>query len=85
MRGHTAPVEYDRSGREQSLCVIPLAIDANSQLICADLREHALFAVRNLMLNNPANQAIIREMDPVGVLSDTGELLPVPDRMRRQP
>ncbi|GFZ49470.1 hypothetical protein JCM24511_07590 [Saitozyma sp. JCM 24511] len=48
------------------------------------LREHALFAVRNLMLGNPANQAIIGEMDPVGVLSETGELLPVPERMKRR-
>ena len=49
----------------------------------ADLREHALFTIRNLMQNNPANQAVIAEMDPVGVLSDTGEVLPVPERMKR--
>lgn len=36
------------------------------------------------MLNNPANQAIIKEMDPVGVLSETGELLPVPDKMKKK-
>jgi ataxin-10 len=36
------------------------------------------------MLGNPANQAIIDEMDPVGVLSETGELLPVPERMKRR-
>ncbi len=36
------------------------------------------------MLRNPANQAIIAEMDPVGVISETGELLPLPERMRRQ-
>nr|ODN89096.1 hypothetical protein L203_02508 [Cryptococcus depauperatus CBS 7841] len=47
------------------------------------LREHALFCVRNLILDNPANQAIIRKMDPVGVLSETGELLPVPENMRK--
>ncbi|KAL0249840.1 hypothetical protein I308_103142 [Cryptococcus tetragattii IND107] len=47
------------------------------------LREHALFCVRNLMLNNPANQAIIKEMDPIGVLSETGELLPVPEKMKK--
>lgn len=51
---------------------------------CAVLREHALFCIRNLMLNNPANQAIIKEMDPVGVLSETGELLPVPDKMKKK-
>ncbi|CAD6577777.1 MAG: hypothetical protein TREMPRED_002036 [Tremellales sp. Tagirdzhanova-0007] len=48
------------------------------------LREHALFVTRNLMLRNPANQALIAEMDPVGVVSETGELLPLPERMRRE-
>lgn len=50
---------------------------------CKVLREHALFCVRNLMLNNPVNQAIIKEMDPIGVLSETGELLPVPEKMKK--
>ena len=50
----------------------------------SDLREHALFVTRNLMLRNPANQALIAEMDPVGVVSETGELLPLPERMRRE-
>lgn len=36
------------------------------------------------MLRNPANQALIAEMDPVGVVSESGELLPLPERMRRQ-
>ena len=36
------------------------------------------------MLDNPANQDIISQMDPVGVVSDTGEVLPLPERMRRQ-
>lgn len=49
-----------------------------------DLREHALFTVRNLMRNNLENQAIIKQMDPVGVLSDSGEVLPVPEKMKRQ-
>ncbi|WVF72716.1 hypothetical protein IAT40_007534 [Kwoniella sp. CBS 6097] len=49
------------------------------------LREHALLCVRNLMLNNPANQAIITQMNPIGVLSDdTGELLPLPDKMKKK-
>lgn len=51
---------------------------------CKVLREHALFCVRNLMLNNLANQAIIKEMDPIGVLSETGELLPVPEKMKKK-
>ncbi|WRT68341.1 uncharacterized protein IL334_005317 [Kwoniella shivajii] len=49
------------------------------------LREHALLCVRNLMLDNPANQAIITRMDPIGVLSpENGELLPVPEKMKRK-
>lgn len=47
-----------------------------------DLREHALLCIRNLMINNPANQAIIKQMDPVGVLGQDGELLPVPDKLK---
>jgi hypothetical protein len=40
--------------------------------------------VRNLLLNNPANQAIISKMDPVGIISDeTGEILPLPEKMRK--
>ncbi|WWC71634.1 uncharacterized protein I206_105592 [Kwoniella pini CBS 10737] len=49
------------------------------------LREHALLCVRNLMLNNPSNQSIISQMNPVGVLSpDNGELLPVPEKMKKK-
>ncbi|WWC90768.1 uncharacterized protein L201_005705 [Kwoniella dendrophila CBS 6074] len=49
------------------------------------LREHALLCVRNLMLNNPSNQAIIQQMNPVGVLSpENGELLPVPEKMKKK-
>lgn len=47
-----------------------------------DLREHALFAVRNLLLDNPANQAIVTRMDPIGVMSETGDVLPLPERMK---
>ena len=62
-----------------------LAIGEHSErTLTLDLREHALLTVRNLMLNNPANQAIIGEMDPVGVLSETGEVLPVPEKMKRK-
>ncbi|WVQ81893.1 hypothetical protein IAT38_004020 [Cryptococcus sp. DSM 104549] len=48
------------------------------------LREHALFCIRNLMKNNPANQAVVKEMGPIGVLSDSGELLPLPDKMKKK-
>ncbi|WOO81287.1 Copper transport protein 86 [Vanrija pseudolonga] len=47
------------------------------------LREHALLAVRNLMTGNPANQAIIAQMDPLGVVGDNGELLPLPEKMKK--
>ena len=36
------------------------------------------------MRNNLENQDIIKQMDPVGVLSDSGEVLPVPEKMRKQ-
>lgn len=35
------------------------------------------------MLDNPENQKIIAQMDPVGVLGQDGEVLPVPERMQR--
>ena len=63
--------------------ILPSCMNAWSYLL-VDLREHALFVTRNLLLRNPANQAIVAEMDPVGVISETGELLPLPERMRRQ-
>jgi ataxin-10 len=47
------------------------------------LREYALLCVRNLMKDNPANQAIIAEMDPVGIVGDNGELLPLPERLKK--
>lgn len=47
------------------------------------MREHALLTVRNLMWNNPANQAVVTQMDPIGVVSETGEVLPLPEKMRR--
>ncbi|KAL7422812.1 hypothetical protein Q5752_002108 [Cryptotrichosporon argae] len=50
----------------------------------AFLREHALFAVRNLMWRNPANQAVIAQMDPVGIVGENGELQPLPARMRQK-
>ena len=36
------------------------------------------------MMGNPANQSLIADMDPVGVVSESGELLPLPERLRRQ-
>ncbi|KAI5451876.1 hypothetical protein NCC49_001178 [Naganishia albida] len=45
------------------------------------IREYALLAVRNLMINNVANQAVIKEMDPLGVVGPDGELREMPARM----
>ena len=33
--------------------------DDNNNKIIADLREHALFALRNILHNNPENQAVV--------------------------
>lgn len=49
-----------------------------------DLREHALFTIRNLMRDNPTNQAVVKEMDPVGVVSEQGEVLPLPEKLKRK-
>lgn len=45
------------------------------------IREYALLTVRNLMVNNPQNQAIIGEMDPIGIVGPDGELRELPARM----
>ncbi|BEI86843.1 hypothetical protein CcaverHIS002_0701890 [Cutaneotrichosporon cavernicola] len=49
----------------------------------AYLREHALFAVRNLMTGNPANQAIIAKMEPLGLVGEDGVLGPLPDKLKK--
>lgn len=36
------------------------------------------------MLDNPANQAVVKEMDPVGVVSETGEVLPLPEKFKQK-
>jgi ataxin-10 len=48
------------------------------------LREHALLCVRNLMLNNLANQEIVKQLDPVGVVGENGELLPLPEKLKQK-
>lgn len=35
------------------------------------------------MTGNPANQAIIAQMDPLGVVGEDGELLPLPEKMKK--
>ncbi|KAH8082274.1 spinocerebellar ataxia type 10 protein domain-containing protein [Filobasidium floriforme] len=53
-----------------SLCVV----DEHNPLI----REHALLTIRNLMMNNPENQAVIGTMDPIGMVGPNGELQEMP-------
>ncbi|KAL5633494.1 hypothetical protein ACGC1H_003855 [Rhizoctonia solani] len=46
------------------------AIDENNPFI----REHALFALRNLLHKNPENQRIVQEMEPMGKIDENGIL-----------
>jgi ataxin-10 len=38
------------------------------------IREHALFALRNLLHKNPENQRIVQEMEPMGRIDENGML-----------
>jgi ataxin-10 len=64
--------------------VSTVSIVEGTVLTNLDLREHALFTIRNLMRDNLANQAVVKEMDPVGVVSDSGEVLPLPEKLKKQ-
>lgn len=85
--------EFDESNPRKWSSLTPLSPAIRLRLVSTSahwltrrlvLRERALFVVRNLLLNNPANQAIISKMDPVGIISDeTGEILPLPEKMRK--
>ncbi|CAE6462383.1 unnamed protein product [Rhizoctonia solani] len=46
------------------------AIDETNPFI----REHALFALRNLLHKNPENQRIVQEMEPMGRIDENGML-----------
>lgn len=64
------------------LTVWPMHIPNPRLLPPPDIREHALFATRHLLLGNPDNQAIIGKMDPLGIVDEqTGELRELPQRM----
>lgn len=39
-----------------------------------DLREHAIFALHNLLKGNPENQAIVQEIQPTGQWDGNGVL-----------
>lgn len=73
-----------RHGRTESLYVA-LTGGLNRHFTdLSDLREHALFAVRNLMYENEENQEVLRGMEPLGVVGDDGELLPLPESMKNK-
>jgi hypothetical protein len=38
--------------------------EGSADIARTDLREHAIFALRNLLHNNPDNQAIVQELEP---------------------
>lgn len=40
-----------------------------------------MLAVRNLMMGNLANQAVIKEMNPIGVVGEDGVLQEMPERL----
>ncbi|THU91515.1 hypothetical protein K435DRAFT_232145 [Dendrothele bispora CBS 962.96] len=47
------------------------------------LREHAIFALHNLLKGNPANQAIVDEIKPLGQWDENGVLQDTPGAVRR--
>ncbi|KAJ3855487.1 spinocerebellar ataxia type 10 protein domain-containing protein [Lentinula lateritia] len=47
------------------------------------LREHAIFALHNLLKDNPANQAVVEEIQPTGQWDENGELKDTPGTVRK--
>ncbi|KAF5337508.1 hypothetical protein D9757_014714 [Collybiopsis confluens] len=47
------------------------------------LREHAIFALHNLLKDNPANQAVVEEIKPMGKWDDNGILRDTPGAVRK--
>ncbi|KAJ8094654.1 hypothetical protein PM082_010660 [Marasmius tenuissimus] len=47
------------------------------------LREHAVFTLHNLLKNNPANQAVVEEIKPMGQWDENGVLKDTPNSVRR--
>jgi len=48
-----------------------------------DLREHAIFALHNLLKDNAANQAVVDEIKPLGQWDENGILQDTPGAVRR--
>lgn len=74
-------VTDDRNPCKSPFSSAHISRGANGRRTFAVIREYALLAVRNLMINNVANQAMIKEMDPLGVVGPDGELREMPARM----
>ncbi|KAJ4473682.1 spinocerebellar ataxia type 10 protein domain-containing protein [Lentinula aciculospora] len=47
------------------------------------LREHAIFALHNLLKENPANQAVVEKIKPAGQWDENGVLKDAPGAVRR--
>ncbi|KAJ3893332.1 spinocerebellar ataxia type 10 protein domain-containing protein [Lentinula edodes] len=47
------------------------------------LREHAIFALHNLLKDNPANQAVVEEIKPTGQWDENGVLKDTPRAVRK--
>ena len=51
--------------------------------IAVDLREHAILALHNLLKDNPANQAVVEEIKPMGQWDEYGVLRDTPGSIRK--
>jgi ataxin-10 len=47
------------------------------------LREHALFALRNILEGNEENQALVRRIEPLGRWDENGQLQDIPGGIRK--
>ena len=49
---------------------------------CVDLREHALFTARCLLVGNVVSQERVKELKPLGVVDEDGKLGDMPERWK---
>lgn len=75
-------VSYDRRGRHSSLFYSPVYCFigplTNRVRRHTDLREHALFTLRNLLHENAENQAVVDAIKPMGAWDENGILRDTP-------
>jgi ataxin-10 len=60
-----------------------LPLVAVTHYACKDLREHAIFALRNLLQGNKENQEVVDSIKPTGVWDEEGILRDRPGAVRR--